>query len=108
MQPNPPYNPLTALFLQRLDVEERLLVEALALTAELYATLRKGELTSIQLTQPRLEEAAAALRTAARDRETATVRLARSLGLSTEGLTLAALASRLGEPQASGVLAQRE
>jgi FlgN protein len=108
MQSHPAYNPLTASFLQRLDVEERLLNEALTLTADLYATLRKGELANIKLTQPRLEELAATLRKAARDREIVTAQLARSLGLKTEGLTLAILATRLGEPQASAILAQRE
>jgi hypothetical protein len=108
MQPHAPPNPLLASFLQRLDVEERLLNQALALTADLYTTLRKGQLANIALTQPQLEEAATALRKAASDREIATARLARSFGLPTEGLTLAKLATRLGESEASGILAQRE
>src|SRR5580658_1589820 len=100
--------PLTNSFLQRLDVEERLLNVALTVAADLYATLRKGDLAPIKLAQPQQEELAAALRAAAAEREAASIRLARSLGMPTAGLTLAKLAERLGEPQATGILAVRD
>jgi FlgN protein len=100
--------PLTNSFLQRLDVEERLLNDALTVASDLYETLRKGDLAPVKLAQPRQEELAAALRSAAAEREAASIRLARSLGMPTESLTLAKLANRLGEPQAAGILAVRD
>jgi hypothetical protein len=108
MHPHPQLNPLTASFLQHLDTEEQLLRDALTVAADLYASLRKGDLAPIKITQPRQEQLAAALRMGSDRREAAAIRLAQALGLPPEGLTLSVLAKHLGEPVSTRILAARE
>lgn len=102
-----PSEPLVEQLLQHLAVEEQLLGQALELAAEHHETLKSGNFAPLKTYQPRQEELAEALRTAADRREAAAILLGRALGLPAEGLTLAKLAARLGEPEADRIAAVR-
>jgi hypothetical protein len=107
MHQHPPLPALTAALLTHLDHEEALLRDAHTNVTGLHAALCRGDLAggrAICAGQPAL---AAALRAAAEARATASAQLARELGLSGNGITLAALAARLPEELAAGLLAAR-
>ncbi len=85
-----------------------MLQQALEVASELYQSLRKGDLATVKIAQPRQEELALALRAASDRREAATLRLAALLGLPAQGTNLSSIANRLGAPLAAQILAVRE
>ena len=98
----------TDTLLARVRLEEGLLRDALANAADVYAGLRAGDLARVSAGVPRQEQQADALRAAAAARAAAATELAAAVGLPSDGLTLSALAERLGEPAASDLLAFRD
>jgi len=101
-------NLLLRSFLQRLNAEEELLHAALRVASDLYTALRNGGLASIKDLQPRQDQLATELRSAADRREAEKTRLGRMLGLEPERLTLSLLAKQLGEPWSTDILAARD
>ncbi len=81
---------------------------AVSITANLYESLRTGDLATVKLAQPKQVELAAALSAASNRREAAAARLARTLGLPAENLTLSRLAASLGSEQAAALREARD
>ena len=102
-----PLSTRTTALLRHLEREELLLRESLAKSNELFAALRRGDLPAPQQLSSQQEPLAAALRDAADARSTSAADLAREVGLSGEGVTLANLAAKLPESLAADVAAVR-
>src|SRR5688572_15368585 len=100
-----PPSPLADTLLRHLEREESLLRAALALVTTVSEALRRGDLAFDATAQQQL---ATELRDAANDRSAAATALASEIGLSSEPLTLANLAAKLPEHQATELLAARE
>jgi hypothetical protein len=84
--------------LELLAAEERLLRDAREGVFGLYAALRKGNPVAVQAALPGNEETAARLRDVSERRHAMAGRLAASVGLDPEAVTLTALADRLPDP----------
>jgi hypothetical protein len=107
MDPHHLAPPQAATFLKHLEREEELLRAALVNVSELHAALLQGDLAGAQAVSERQGAHAAALVAAAVDRTASANALAGALGLPADGLTLAALATKLPEPLAAQVLTAR-
>jgi hypothetical protein len=93
--------------LQHLDREEALLRSALLNVTNLHAALCRGDIPAAQAICTGQPALAVALRTAAEERAASAAALATELGLPADGITLTALAAKLPEDEAAGLLTAR-
>ncbi len=100
-------HPLTSALLNHLAREEAVLRDALACGNDVFAALRRGDLPGALATGAKYEAAGVSLHDAAPPRAAAAAALARELGLSAQGVTLAALAAALPDPFAADLRAAR-
>lgn len=100
-------HPLTTELLVHLAREDALLRDALACGNEVFAALRRGDLPGAQAAGARYEAAGVSLHDAAPARTAAAAALAKELGLSAQGATLAKLADALPESLAADLRAAR-
>jgi hypothetical protein len=98
LQPDTEIRSLADQLLELLSVEERLLREAREGVLGLYASLRKGNIQAVQTVLPANDQLAVRLESQAALRQSVVVRLGRGVGLTTDAVTLAALADRMPEP----------
>lgn len=108
MQSSHPQQLLVNNLLQQLGSEETLLRNALAGANEIFAALRRGDLTAALSFSNEQQAHADALYEAGKLRAATAKALACELGLTGEELTLTAIAAKLPLPLASETLAARD